>query len=401
LNTRQNEPELKMKPPPKRLLPIDLFRAITMLLMIFVNDVAGVRNIPAWIEHAQASQDSMGFADTIFPAFLFIVGLSLPFAISARIDKKHSFASIALHILLRSLALIVMGFFHVNLENYSEAALLPKPVWTILVTAAFFLIWLDYAPAMSKAKKYSLIGTGVLLLLAMAWLFKGGDPKNPTGMKPEWWGILGIIGWAYLVCAGIYLLVKGNFYALLTALAVLLLINIGVHAKIIHFNIWVIGDASSASLIMIGTIIGIIYGRLSFKKNYRRLWWLFALLAFIMIAAGFIIRPYAGGISKIYATPAWVLICAGISTLAFELIIWIVDIKRKQNWFNIIRPAGTNTLTCYLIPYLLYALYTLLHFSYPAFFNEGTGGIIRSFAVAFVVIMITGVMEKIRLRLKV
>jgi heparan-alpha-glucosaminide N-acetyltransferase len=390
-----------MKSASKRFLPIDVFRAITMLLMIFVNDVAGVSNIPAWIEHTEASQDGMGFADTIFPAFLFIVGLSLPFAISARMDKKHSFTSIGLHILLRSLALIVMGFFHVNLENYSEASLLPKPVWTILVTAGFFLIWLDYAPAMAKAKKYSLIGTGILLLIAMAWLFKGGDPKNPTSMKPEWWGILGIIGWAYLVCAGIYLIIKGNFYALLTSLALLLLINIGVHTDIIHFNIWVIGDASSASLIMMGTIIGIIYGRLSTKKNYRKLWWLFALLALIMIAAGFIIRPYAGGISKIYATPAWVLICAGISTLVFELIIWIVDIKGKQNWFGFIRPAGTSTLTCYLIPYILYAVFALVHFSYPAFFNEGVGGIIRSFAVAFVVIGIVSLMEKIRIRLKV
>jgi heparan-alpha-glucosaminide N-acetyltransferase len=390
-----------MKPSPNRLQPIDIFRALTMLLMIFVNDVAGVKNIPSWIEHTQASEDGMGFADTIFPAFLFIVGLSLPFAISNRIRKQHSFLSIAFYILLRSLALIVMGFFHVNLEKYSEASLLPRPVWTILVTIGFFLVWLDYAPTMAKAKKYSFIGAGILLLLVMAYLFKGGDPKAPTGMKPGWWGILGIIGWAYLVCAGIYLIVKGNFYALLIAMAVLLMINIGAHTGIIDFTITVIGDASSASLIMTGTIIGIVYGRLSSKKNYSRLWWILTISALLMIAVGFIIRPHAGGISKIYATPAWVLICAGISTLFFELIIWLADIKGKQHWFSFIRPAGTSTLTCYLIPYVLYAVFTLIHFSYPAFFNEGAGGIIRSFAVAFVVIGIVSLMEKVRLRLKV
>ncbi|MGI8952537.1 MAG: hypothetical protein ACR2FN_13245 [Chitinophagaceae bacterium] len=32
----------------------------------------------------------------------------------------------------------------------------------------------------------------------------------------------------------------------------------------------------------------------------------------------------------------------------------------------------------------------LLNINYPQFFNEGIGGIIRSFAVAFIVIFITG-----------
>ena len=52
---------------PSRLFSIDVFRAITMFFMIFVNDVSGVKNIPAWIEHVSATADGLGFADTIFP----------------------------------------------------------------------------------------------------------------------------------------------------------------------------------------------------------------------------------------------------------------------------------------------------------------------------------------------
>ena len=70
--------------PNRRLPAIDCFRALAMYLMIFVNDVAGVINIPKWIGHTQAQEDGMGFADTIFPAFLFIVGLSLPHRQPAR-----------------------------------------------------------------------------------------------------------------------------------------------------------------------------------------------------------------------------------------------------------------------------------------------------------------------------
>ena len=115
-----------------------------MFFMIFVNDVAGVGRIPAWIGHTAAEVDGMGFSDIIFPAFLFIVGLSLPFAIQTRINKGDGVLAIAVHILLRSLALIVMGFFHVNLESYnSELAGLAKPIYTLLLTTGFFLVWLD------------------------------------------------------------------------------------------------------------------------------------------------------------------------------------------------------------------------------------------------------------------
>ena len=72
---------------PARLLSIDVFRALTMFFMIFVNDVDGVENIPGWIKHVPARADGLGFADTIFPGFLFIVGLSLPFAIKKRLKN--------------------------------------------------------------------------------------------------------------------------------------------------------------------------------------------------------------------------------------------------------------------------------------------------------------------------
>jgi predicted acyltransferase len=152
-----NAPHLERKEPvidqgkklPARLLSIDVFRAVTMFFMIFVNDVDGVKNIPEWIKHVGANDDGLGFADTIFPAFLFIVGLSLPFALSKRINRGYSFFSMATYIFTRSIALLVMGFLHVNLENYNSSAILPRAVWEIFITVGFFLIWLDY-PLKSK-----------------------------------------------------------------------------------------------------------------------------------------------------------------------------------------------------------------------------------------------------------
>jgi predicted acyltransferase len=75
-----------------RLASIDILRAVTMVLMIFVNDLWSLVGIPAWLEHVSYEADGMGLADTIFPAFLFIVGMSIPFAIQSRQKKGDTTA---------------------------------------------------------------------------------------------------------------------------------------------------------------------------------------------------------------------------------------------------------------------------------------------------------------------
>lgn len=393
---------------PKRLLSIDVLRAINMFFMIFVNDLSGVSQVPKWIDHVKGYEDGMHFADTIFPLFLFIAGLSIPLAIGRRIEKGNSFISIAGYILLRSFALIAMGFFHVNMEEYSKQAFLPLPVWELLLTVSFFLIWLDYPETLAKTKRYALMGTGIAIIAVLAILYKGkADDGGTRWLEPSWWGILGLIGWAYLVCSGVYLLVKGNFTGLLIALLLLVGINLIVHGRLVingevlRLKIWVIKDGSCAALMMFGVIISLLYSKIIAKGSYKWLWPVFTVLGAALIGLGFFVRPYTQGISKIHSTPAWIFLCTGIGILMFELIIFLVDVKGKANWFKIIKPAGTSTLTCYLIPYLLVALMGLAHFKYPEVLDEGTGGIIRSFAMSFIVILITGVLEKRRIRLKI
>ncbi|RYG22002.1 MAG: DUF5009 domain-containing protein [Chitinophagaceae bacterium] len=387
---------------PKRILSIDVLRAIIMFLMIFVNDVAGVDRIPKWIEHTAADVDGMGFSDLIFPAFLFIVGLSLPFAIEARVKKGDSYVSIVIYIVLRALALIAMGFFHVNMENYNhDQALISYPVFMLILTMAFFLIWLDYSEKMRKPLKYGLIILGILIVATMAYLYKGGNAAHPEELAPSWWGILGIIGWAYLFSAIVYLLTKKKLVFLLIAFLIFALINITSHMGLLNADLWMIGDASSITLMLGGAVVSRLYGVLIGRGQDKKLWISLALGGLACVLFGFIIRPFAGGISKIYSTPAWVFICMGITLLLFELLIYIVDIKGKKNWFSFIKPAGTSTLTCYLMPYLVYSFFSLIHFEYSYALNYGIGGILRSFFVAFLIIRIVAFMEKRGLRLRV
>ncbi|HLK29046.1 MAG TPA: DUF5009 domain-containing protein [Puia sp.] len=399
-----------MLQPPKRLLSIDVFRAVTMLLMIFVNDLWSDKGVPAWLEHAAKMEDALDFSDIIFPAFLFIVGLSIPYAIAARIAKGATRNQVLTYIATRSLALLIMGFFHVNLENYDKVgAFLPKPYWQISITLAFFLIWLDYPAKIEKNKKYFLQGLGILILFVMAVFYRGLNKGNPIWMRPQWWGILGLIGWAYLLCSVVYFFSKNKISILVSAMLFFLFFDIAVNAGWLDFlkplksYIWIDGNGSMPALTMAGVLISVLFKKYVDENKQSKLWTTFLLIAIAMLAGGFALRPILGGISKIRATPSWVMICTCINIFAFTGFIYLIDIKQKQKWFAAIKPAGTSTLTAYLLPYIHYAIYNIFYpaIVLPLFLRTGIVGIAKSFLYAIVIVLITGLLEKRKIRLKI
>jgi hypothetical protein len=106
-------------------------------------------------------------------------------------------------------------------------------------------------------------------------------------------------------------------------------------------------------------------------------------------------------ISKIQATPTWLFVCNAISFFMVGIFYFLVDVKNKANWFAIIKPAGTVTLTCYMIPYAWYAVQRLLAFHYPAFLCTGVPGLCRSLLFSLVVVWIAGWLMKVNIRLKI
>jgi hypothetical protein len=299
-----------------------------------------------------------------------------------------------------------MGFLHVNLENYNPDAVLPYPVYQILLTLSFFLIWLDYSKEDNKTKRLSLQALGIAILIVLAIVFKGGTNEEPEGLKPYWWGILGLIGWSYLICATLFLLAKERLAILVISLLFFLTFNVAYHAganpslEIFRPYFWIVGNAAMPAFTMAGVVVSVLYSQLIRRGNQKLFWTAIVLIGVAFLVFGFVTRPF-GGISKIRDTPSWVGICTGIAILVFALMIYIIEVKGKQQWFQSIRPAGTSTLTCYLIPYLLYSTYNLLHIKFPPFLSDGVGGIIRSIATAFLVIFITGLLERKRIRLSV
>lgn len=276
------------------------------------------------------------------------------------------------------------------------------------MTLAFFLIWNVY-PRTTKSIRYFYIGlqiSGYLLLIFLAIIFLGGTAADPVWIKPYWWGILGLIGWAYLICAFVYLFAGSNLILLIGALVFFNLFNVADIAgwldpiSSIKKYVWIVGNGSMPAFTMGGVVASVIYTKLIKENSINRFILVMILLGVIMLVFGFGTRSF-WGISKIRATPAWVGICTGISFLFFGFLYAMVDIFNKKIWFKIIDAAGTSTLTCYLIPYYWYAIIALLGFSLPVAIRTGGIGIIKSIIFALIIVQITGLLEKLKIKLRI
>lgn len=385
-----------------RLKSIDILRALTMLLMIFVNDLWTLSNIPEWLGHKAASVDGMGLADVVFPAFLLIVGLSIPHAIRARLKKGDSKLLIFRHIIERSLALLIMGVFMVNLENAdSEKMMIGKYLWQILMTLAFFLIWNIYPKKVLGGIPPLVMKTlGWAILLFLAIIYTSHGPADDHWMKFHWWGILGLIGWGYLLSALVYLFLGNRPFWIAVILFVLFILNINEFETPFNTSIVLVVSASNYASVLCGVLITSIMIRLQETDKMRSMVLIFLGIAAVFMLFGFLSRPI-WGISKILATPSWTAICASITILAFIVFYLLADKLGFSKWADLIKPAGYSTLTCYLVPYYVYALIAMAGLILPDVLTSGVVGLLKSIVFSILIIQLTGLLGKINIRLKI
>ena len=171
-----------------------------MFFMLWVNSFWSLSDVPHWLQHAARGEDMLGFSDTIFPAFLFIMGASVPLAVGSRRAKGDSTVKIVWHVFTRTFALVVMGLLTVNFGDAFSAAGtgLSRGNYAMLMVLGFFLVWNVYPRTESVWKKRGILllqFSGAALLVWLAVIFRGSDG---SGFAIRWWGILGRIGWTYL-----------------------------------------------------------------------------------------------------------------------------------------------------------------------------------------------------------
>lgn len=391
-----------------RVLSIDVFRGIIIFTMVFVNELAGIADVPQWMKHLPADVDGMTFVDLVFPAFLFIVGMSIPFAIQARSNKGDSALEIFKHIALRSVGLIVIGVFMVNAESGydAEAMSISMPLWTLLMFIYVLLIWSNYPKTLSPTIAVGAKLIGVAGLVMLWWMYKG---SGNTGMTTQWWGILGLIGWGYLIAGTLFLITRQfaspatQFFTLASAALALIglffaldktaLASVPVLQTLAAAN----GNHTHAAIVLAGVILSQLFYLPSFAasrfKNYLAFTGVVALLA----VASWQVSP----ISKIWATPSWALFSVFFCCLIFVAVYWLVDVKQQRAWTAFFEPSATNPLLVYILPYIVLSLCGVLGFYLrPEFFNSGLAGILWSLGFACVIMGIGAGLTRMGLRVK-
>lgn len=390
----------------RRIESIDIMRGLTLLLMLFVNDL-NMEVAPAWLGHTVAEYDGMGLADWVFPGFLFMVGMAVPFAISGRLKKGESIPSILGHIITRTVSLLVIGVMMVNIRRSNpELTGMSINLWAVLMYVSAFLIWNDYPkeknPILVNLLKYG----GVALMIFLALIFQSGTESEPGWLITDWWGILGMIGWGYLVTSLLYLAFRDSVAGAAAAVLFFLALNILDLSGMLGFldplrpALGIIIAGNTPLIVVTGLLAGVLLKKLKGADDSRILL-IFTILGVVSLALGFFLRRWFI-ISKLIGTPSWAMICSGISFLVFTLIYWLADVKGHRKWAAFVRPAGRSSLTTYLAPDILY--YTSWMLPFPVLVYKLSPNplvvVLGSLAWALLMVGLTVVLEKLNIRLK-
>lgn len=387
---------------------IDMLRALTMCLMIFVGNFFTVKDIPHWLVHAKATEDFLGLSDFVFPAFLFAMGMSIPYAIENRFSKGNDAAATLWHILRRGFTLVLMGVFMVNAGDGLNLGPNSRTIFFLLMSIGFFLVWNDYK--IGKPWKTLLQLCGVALL---SWMFLRYRTVDGHIFQPRYWGILGLIGWAYLACAIIYLIARDNLKVLggawlcFVAICSLSTVTRAGHPvlDLLQPNIYDsmrdilrLDNAAHHALAMGGCILSVVGVKYAsgWKEGQRILAGVAA--SAVLIGLGFLAHKWFIA-SKILATLPWVLWVSALCVLLYTLLQILVR-HGITRWYNLIKPAGTATLTMYFVPHLFGWIYVLAGWNLRGYFSLPVG-LLYCAGYVFLTLAITWGLGKLHIRLKI
>jgi hypothetical protein len=214
--------------------------------------------------------------------------------------------------------------------------------------------------------------------------------------------ILGLLGWAYLLVSGIYLLVGKRFEWLAGIFAVMVAMSTFGTLGWLHWMDrgplgWIPFSSGLSSLTMAGVLASfVIVGNTRAPSFRDKLRWM-VVAAAMVFAVGFALQPL--GISKNRATPTWCLYCTGANLLIALLPYWIADVRGWKAWANFVRPIGENPLLAYFLPFVplllpkWHALTTLG--------TSGSWGVVKSALLTVLMLVVTRVLVRFGVRLRV
>jgi predicted acyltransferase len=389
----------------RRDVSIDLLRGADVLLMLFVNEVAFVKGAPAFLRHVGMDADGMTITDVVFPAFLFIVGLALPAAIAARLPRASRLAVLR-HVVARAAALVIVGVLMVNAEH-GATGVLSADVWNVVMTLGVLLVWAAPPGGIAGVPRWIVRVAGALLLVFAVACYRHPEATGWLQIRPYWWGILGLIGWAYLGVASLYLWI-GERPALLTGL-------LGLYGCLTLAGTagglgWptipgpIMGPifGTHGTVVLAGVLVGVLLRRLTRAGSAPGQVAIRVLgVAAALGAAGLLLHTLndvhpAFRFSKIRATLPWGLVSAALTSAALAAVRWLVSEGGGRRAPRVLQTAGENPLLAYLLAPLLLSVFALAAplfggvDPYQALGSHTAVGLVRSALFAWLVVALSG-----------
>jgi predicted acyltransferase len=404
----------------RRITSVDALRGLVIFTMIYVNDIAGAdsRIVPAWMRHFHG-RSGMTFVDLVFPAFLFIVGMSVPFALGSRLARGEPLWKCLMHVVLRTLSLLFIGVMIVNESPDSDKMGWSAALWsTLMFLSAIFAFSSLARPHRERTFRIitlvlRVLGLASLVFLAFAFRGKDGHriiTLSPFSIHTEWYGILGLIGWAYLVAAVGFLVFRGHRTALLGCVVLLFCLypadRTGAFEGFWLARIVGIGGTlgSQGAIAVAGLLLGSILLAPDVTTILART--RFALLFIAGCSAGALLLHGLYGINKNSATPSWCLWACAITATLWLLFYFLADVRPQSVFAKLAKPfaiAGSNVLLAYLLSEMVPSALDLsgLDDWYSRLAQPDLAhAMARSIGCAVVILAVTAGLNRIGFRLK-
>jgi predicted acyltransferase len=180
--------------PSRRLVSLDVFRGATMLFMaseiLEIPHVARAFPASALARFASDMLDHKAWVgcapwDLIQPAFMFMVGVSLPFSLASRQARGDSFAKMLWHSIFRALALIFLGIF-LRSQSRGQTYFTFEDVLTQIGLGYVFLFLLAWTRPRVRWVCAALILVGYWAAFALYPLPPQGFDTAAVGVPSDW-----------------------------------------------------------------------------------------------------------------------------------------------------------------------------------------------------------------------
>jgi predicted acyltransferase len=374
-----------------RLASLDMFRGITIAAMLLVNN-PGLGTAYSPLEHAE--WNGWTPTDFIFPFFLFIVGVAIPFSQSKRASTGASTGELLGGIWIRALSLIMLGLL-LQGTPFREVNPLP-PGFALLrilrVTTYIFLgcgfIALLYPWKSRLAWILPLMVAMIFVLLAVAIhlanrnALANGLPHSfsfGNGLFTPWKlripGVLQRIGVCYGVAASIALL--AGWRTVLGAAVILMALYSGLMLKAPYHDHAVgsltrgdnlargidedvfrshnypnypdpeglLSSLPAIASVLLGVLVG--YWLRSNRPPAEKCAGLLA-IGVIVAVFGKCLDLWLMPINKQIWTPSFTVFTAGMGMLGLGTVFWFADVRGRRRWALPFTIYGMNAIAAFV-----------------------------------------------------